>query len=802
MKEWSKDVEKNAENVDRAVDNITGSFKDAIRQQKEFIKGIEKEIDELEKAFDKMSPGKESQAALKEINHAKKVLAEGQADLMRLQEEQIALNNKEAESAYTLSGMIKKWALGLGGAAAALAVLKKAFGETTAGMNALNIVGAVTNQILYDIVSGAGMSMTKLKAAVDLQREYNALRLEGYVNTFQSAKLMNEYQQLYADAIDQTLNRAERLKLIDEALEIHNKAIDIQVKDVKKNLELVEKDLLNKPGSDKLKKQYADLMTELENLDARRVSSTKRLLSLRSGLIKEQTEEEKKYWEDLHDDLMKLADEHLARQEEYAEKLKATLNEVEALRVTGKDRELLQLKQKYEADLELYKDNEQIKAALTEKYALARYEIEMKYLDQLKKANEKLAEDFRKLVPQSGYSMLNKFLKDKGKDPLSFGFQTDSDKLVPFDMKTHEKNKKEQDKKNKAEEEALQRQFELRVKIANEAANLIYQLGRQIGLEDKALEQLSSMLDTMTSLASGDLIGTVTSLLSTVIASFPEAAEKYANQIERLNGLLDEQARIIEQSQRKGGEREALEQKVDLLNQKYLAKQKELEKAQKKLDNSLGGIFFMKRYKDVEDLKQDLIDIGYEAEEAQQAVDDFLTGGITENTIADIIAQGFQEGKTSVDDFANYMNDVLIQAVLSIFKGEILGPAINDYMDWLREAMEGGLSEEEKEESARRLKAIADSSQELWETWTSGFDFGEGPLKPLSGQIARAITEDTASELTGLVRRGIDDTRQIKDYAKIGIDNLIKIEADNTEIICKKLDQVIDNTKPPFSGEM
>lgn len=78
----------------------------------------------------------------------------------------------------------------------------------------------------------------------------------------------------------------------------------------------------------------------------------------------------------------------------------------------------------------------------------------------------------------------------------------------------------------------------------------------------------------------------------------------------------------------------------------------------------------------------------------------------------------------------------------------------------------------------------------------------------LSGQISSQLTEETGTELVGLYRRNADDTRIIRDYTKIGITHLSKIEI-NTENTVNRLDLAITelqainrNTRQPYTNTL
>lgn len=849
--EFVKETEKAGVQIDntfvnagKSIESVAGNINQygkaavtTIGEQKKLIKSIEEDVKSLQKTFDKMASGKAKMGLGLELSSAKRALKEEYAELTRMQEkflndqrklrfddthtkalvenakrdkaefskihQQALKENAEFDKANeSFTEKIGKWALSLGGAAAGLAVLKKAFQETTGGMNLFNNVGAITNQVLYDIVSGAGLSIQKMSNALAIQKELNALRIKEYVDSYEAAKLNNQYQQLYSETLDASLTGVEKIKKIDEALEAHNKAIDIRVENVQENLRLVAASLIDKPGSEKLKKEYAALMTELENLDAERVSSTKRLVRQRSILIKEGTDEEVAFKKKIHDiieDFIK-AEEKL--NEEQAKKLKEINNEIEQGKLKGMDKDLLALKQKYDADIEAYKDNAAIKKALTERYEQDKFEIELKYLEKLQKENEKFVESIQKINKGAGYAILDRTLTNAGEKPLSFN-PVGNELRKPADSSRWAKEMQKAINDNDKERiKILNEESELRQRITGEVSNLVFQLGQASGLSDKQLSSLGSALDVFQSALSGGpagWIGAATSLLSGLIELIPDEAAKFQRQIDQINRSLEEQQRLITLAERQGGKEEELQRTIDILEDARDATFSALASERGKLNQNKD------RIQELTDLWEDY---KIQIDKARQALEDFQAGGVTQNIIADTIAQGFQEGKTSIDDFADYMNDVLTDAVLNVFKAEILGPQIDNISKYIKEALSDKvLSSSEKAEIDRMVKEAADTNKQLWDGLAGSLTFGEdGPQPGLTGAISRQITEDTGTELAGLFRRFADDGRLTKDYTKAGVDHLIMIEkntaatVDELKLAVTELKAINTNTKSQYAG--
>ena len=302
IKGTSEPYVKSAREAQQATQQMHNTVEKGHKREKGLIEDIEEELKKMQEARRKAY-------RIEDIEKYNKKIAEATKDLQEYNKIGITAE-KQTQS---LSKTIGKWALSLGGAAAALKILKDAFLQTVQGMNLFNSAGAVTSQVLNDIVSGAGMSISKMRDAIIAQKELNDLRLRSYAEGVEVAKLNREYQELYAKAIDQTLSKTEQLETIDAALEKHNQAITVQMRNVADEYDIVKKKLELQPTNEKVIKQYYALITELNNLDAQRDSETKRLQSLRSGIIANQ---EREFWDSIHNGLQKAADEENAIIEE------------------------------------------------------------------------------------------------------------------------------------------------------------------------------------------------------------------------------------------------------------------------------------------------------------------------------------------------------------------------------------------------------------------------------------------------------------------------------------------------------
>jgi hypothetical protein len=739
-------------------------------------------IADLEKSLQKLKEGQKNAHSIEEIEKYNKKIQEAEQDLKEYNE----AGTKTTDTNNTISATLGKVALSLGGATVLLNALKKAFQETVGGMDLFNNVGAVIKQTLYDITASAGLSISRMEQAWEIQQKMNDLRLGGYVESIKATKAEAEFQQLYSDSLDANLSNADKITKINEALAAHDKAIDLQKAHAWQQLDLVVEARKNQPMNEKLIKEETDLINELNRLDAERVESTKRLVRQRSVLMKEDIDNEIKWRKDLHDKLQKAADEEITKNEDEAKKLKEIQNDIALNKVKGLDKELLKIKQQYEIDLDAYKENEEIKKALAIKYAQDRYEAEQKYLDKLKEDNLKIAESIWMAAPD--------LLTGSAKGKSAESYRSDLSGKTSFasslawskdvNNKIFGKSASGEIADINDENIALEKQNKLRGEIVIAAADLVGQIGQSLGLEGEGAEQLNGILNTITNLASGDILGAVVSLLANIVISFPSAAKNYADEIERLNELLAEQSKIIEDSKRKGGEKEALQKNLDLLEEQ----KKTLEAAIARTEKSQTWFGIgQKANKKFEEQYKEVLD---EIKNAEQEMTDFFAGGITENTLANAISLGFQQGKTSINDFAGYMSDVLRPAVLDIFSKEILGSKITDLSGYIAEALKDRkLSSAEKAEIDRQAKEIADANKQLYQDLTGVLGIGSQNSSSVAGSI-KGVSEATASVVAGQMNAIRIGQASMNNAMQSSLKQLSEINANTSHLLSidKKLD--------------
>jgi hypothetical protein len=207
-----------------------------------------------------------------------------------------------------------------------------------------------------------------------------------------------------------------------------------------------------------------------------------------------------------------------------------------------------------------------------------------------------------------------------------------------------------------------------------------------------------------------------------------------------------------------GGERDARQETVDILTKQYEELAAQLEHYQAELAKFEGRKVIWAwegnpgEAKDmIEELTPAVEEARQALEDAKQSLNDLLTGGVTQNTIADSIAEGFRSGKASVRDFADYMNNILLDAVTRVFSTRILGEQINKITELIASSIEsdGTLTDDEIAKIKADYQAIVDKYRGVWDDLTQGLNTSENDAT-LKGAI-KGITEETAGVLAGQV---------------------------------------------------
>lgn len=753
-----RQAEENAKSLREALDSIaksnTGALKTVEQAMKELIEA-EKELLEVEKQLENTGPGAEKDAMLDFIRVSKETIAQEKANLEELQQ---VMSNTVAGT-ETLTGSISKWILTLGGASAALALLKREFLETTQGMNLFSNVGAGVKQVLQDFVSTGGVNINNVREAVSVQRELNRLRLENYRESLAVAKYNLEYERLYSESLDASLSKSEKIKTINSALSAHNKAIDLQIKNTRDQIAATNRLLAIRPNNEKILKELYDLNIEIKTLEAQRYEGTKRLTRSLSELFNDQFNDIRDLNKKIQDELQEAIDKDL----EMEKKLRG---EITIARLSGRDKELEVLKQQYQQDIETWKQNEDIKTLLTEKYLIERDQIVKRYareeLERLKNENQKVLSEILRLDPGKGYAILGRAIKNWS-NVIGPGIN----QLKP----TNQSREKIDAQIEKNINDELEKQAELRHDIAAAAGDLLTTLGQTLGMDNEAASFLQNLSSAIQGALEGDYLGLISTALNTIFSIIPNKASDFNRQLDRMNTLIEEQDKLLQKSYREGGTDEAFKETID-----------SLETAIKNIEKWIGpyGVDLLIKFGRIAynfvlaipGISREMLDEWFRLNEqldiARQKQKDFLAGDVIQNDISDAVSSGFIEGGIAgVDSVAAYMEDVLKEAAQNVFRNEIMGEQITGWVDQMRKALDDKkLSQAEKDALMETARRMAEDYQVLWDNLMGVFPGEEVSDNSLTGAI-KGISEQTASVVAGQMNamrinqvQGLDMIRQ------------------------------------------
>jgi len=188
--------------------------------------------------------------------------------------------------------------------------------------------------------------------------------------------------------------------------------------------------------------------------------------------------------------------------------------------------------------------------------------------------------------------------------------------------------------------------------------------------------------------------------------------------------------------------------------------------------------------------------------------------GSTSDSIAQSIVDGLKAGKRSFEDFSDDINTILSNSIFASIKDSLISGPVKKIMDQFLSDFnqnDGGmLTADEIQVLQSQLKDAIAYGTQAYDAAMQAFpelNQASDQSSALSGQI-KGITQDQASELGGLFRNNLDQTKNIVSQVKISNDYLVqnmnylkniekntKDTADNVAVTNKKLDQVINNTK-------
>jgi hypothetical protein len=307
---------------------------------------------------------------------------------------------------------------------------------------------------------------------------------------------------------------------------------------------------------------------------------------------------------------------------------------------------------------------------------------------------------------------------------------------------------------------------------------------------------ISDSASGIASAMSGDMAGAASSFLSYNLTGIKMAdrffsktssgAEQYADQLSSVNSLLTEYDKKIKETS--GEEKvKSFQKQKEALEEYRQTLLKAIEAEEGKTKKHFGGLWSSDATDQgkVDEMLKQLEGIDPQLEAMSKDWADTLSGGITNADIAGKIADAFSNGKTSVEDFASYTNEILQNAVMEIFKQEILNAGfITDAKKFLESAFYdssgnfNGLDDTEitkfkelTQKANESAKGVADALQfdKLFATKAD-----DAKVQTMTGAIQRSLTEETGSILAGTmnsiridVRSQLNINKEMND--KLGV---------------------------------
>lgn len=137
-------------------------------------------------------------------------------------------------------------------------------------------------------------------------------------------------------------------------------------------------------------------------------------------------------------------------------------------------------------------------------------------------------------------------------------------------------------------------------------------------------------------------------------------------------------------------------------------------------------------------------------EELRNRYNEYITG-TTADSIIDSIARGFEEGKTSAEDFADTFEKLMKNAMLQALKMQALEIPLKQFYEQFANFSEDGLTSDEINNLREAYDSIIGNAQSQWEQLQEILDISDAlpdDANSLSGAI-KGVTEETAGLIAG-----------------------------------------------------
>jgi hypothetical protein len=270
-------------------------------------KGI---LEEIDSTLSRLEKSKRKAFTYEEIEKYNKKIQETKQNLQEYENAGVKANTNMKSSGDSLMQSVGKWALGFASVGTAVKLLKDAFQATEAGLRTFNVIGAVTKQVLYDIVTGSNINLSSILLSISANKELERIRVNQRKEIVEISKAETVYNELYFAASDQTKSQAEQLVILNQAMIQHEFLMGLKIDQAKEELLGIQLALVARPKETALLDAEAAKIAEIERLKGEGAASTKRLEMRRTGILKQFRDDDLKNIKDADDKKLKLEEQY------------------------------------------------------------------------------------------------------------------------------------------------------------------------------------------------------------------------------------------------------------------------------------------------------------------------------------------------------------------------------------------------------------------------------------------------------------------------------------------------------------
>lgn len=281
----------------KEAQSVSQSLYDSVERSQKRELGL---IEDIEQALDQLQKAKKKAYTVEDIEKYNQKIAEAKVHLKEYETAGTESMESVKKSSNSLIAVLGGLTAAIASVGLAFRTLKDQIKDSEVGLNNWNITAAVTKQLIYDIVHRTPWKEwgQNMKDVIDLQDKLNELRKIERQSLKEAEQFQIVYKRNLVEAKDQTKSATERLQYYDYALKALNKSIDIENKNTATRLALVKEWLKTAPDTESLLQEESDLTLKLLNIEERRWSSQQEINSMRTGIMKQMSEEQKKVYEE------------------------------------------------------------------------------------------------------------------------------------------------------------------------------------------------------------------------------------------------------------------------------------------------------------------------------------------------------------------------------------------------------------------------------------------------------------------------------------------------------------------------